>query len=80
MNSTTDFPASDDATCYARPATRGELKEKILDGIPCEVATIAVEMTIVMFHGWLKFTGFTTRPSENEGWTIFEHNKLLSNP
>ena len=31
-----------------------------------------VEITSILIRGWLEFDAFTTRPSENEGWTVFE--------
>jgi hypothetical protein len=58
---------------YARPSTRGELKKMLHDGIPCEVASFVAEMTDIMLRGWLeKFDSFSVRPSENNGWSVFE--------
>lgn len=57
---------------YARPRTRGELVNLLREGISCEVVTSSVEMTVIMLKGWLNFTDFITRPSENKGWTVFE--------
>lgn len=55
-----------------RPKTRGELRDKLKEGVPCEVVTWVTDFTVIMFRDWLNFTAFTTRPSLNEGWTIFE--------
>ena len=60
------------ADSYARPETRGELRDLLAAGTACEVATHVVPMTEIMLIGWLEFTDYTIRPSENEGWTIFE--------
>lgn len=59
---------------WARPATRGELRDKLSDGIVCEVAAHVAEMTVTMLRGWLRFDAFTVRPSDNDGWTLFEPN------
>jgi hypothetical protein len=56
---------------YFRPKTRGELKDKIKEGVECEVASFVVEMNNMLLTGWLDFKDFKTRPSENEGWTIY---------
>lgn len=61
---------------FCRPTTRGELKEKLSVGIPCEVASYAAEMTANLLRGWLEFDEFVTRPSENEGWTVFEYSQF----
>ena len=61
---------------YSRPATRGELRDKIEKGISCEVASYTAEMTTTMLRGWLGCDNFKTYPSENEGWTVFEKGKL----
>jgi len=57
---------------YCRPRTRGELMNKLSDGIDCEVAADVAEMTASMLRGWLEFKEFTVRPSCNKGWMIFE--------
>ena len=57
---------------YFRPKTRGELKEKLRSGIPCEVVSSNVSITSLLLRGWLEFDGFTVRPSENEHWSVFE--------
>jgi len=59
---------------YFRPKTRGELVDKITEGVPCEVATSVVEFTNMCLAYWLGLdsTSFTVRPSENEGWVVYE--------
>ena len=59
---------------WARPATRGELRDKLRNGVACEVAAHVAEMTGMMLRGWLDFDAFTVRPSDNAGWTLFEPN------
>ena len=59
---------------YFRPKTRGELKRQLLSGIACEVVSSNVSITSLLLRGWLEFDGFTVRPSENEGWSVFEPN------
>lgn len=69
---------------YYRPSTRGELCEKLKEGVECETVSYAAEMTSHILKGWLRFDAFTTRPSENEGWTVFEpelttpHNETIA--
>lgn len=86
MNSATQTIDSTDTACravhgtcppsgWARPATRGELRDKLRDGIACEVAAHVAEMTATMLRGWLAFDAFTVCPSDNAGWTLFEPNK-----
>ena len=55
-----------------RPKTRGELWDLMLDGVSCEVVTHNAETTAMLLRGWLATLDFTVRPSENEGWSIFE--------
>lgn len=57
---------------YARPRTRGELWDLLLDGVPCEVVTDNVEITTTLLDGWLATMPYKVRPSENEGWSVFE--------
>jgi hypothetical protein len=64
-------------SCWARPTTRGELRDRIARGETCEVAGHVAEMTAIMLRGWLQFDGFTMRPSANDGWSLFEPNSLL---
>jgi len=54
-----------------RPKTRGELRDLLERGETCEVVTSNVDITRLMLHSWLRFTAFTVRPSENEGWSLF---------
>ena len=63
---------------WARPATRGELRDRLCDGVACEVAAHVAEMTATMLRGWLDFDTFTVRPSDNAGWTLFEPNDNIS--
>ena len=58
-----------------RPKTRGELKECLKKGIPCEVVDHVAEMTSIMLRGWLEFDKFTIVPSETNGWVVFEPKK-----
>ena len=58
-------------TVYARPTTRGELRDKLRDGIACEIVADCAEMTVIMLRGWLEFDAFSVQPSHNAGWTLF---------
>ena len=60
---------------YHRPGARGELRDSLKAGIPCEVVTSVVSFTAEMLSSLMNFSDFTTRPSENTGWTIFESTK-----
>ena len=56
-----------------RPKTRGELLDKLKQGIKCEVVASNEEITSICLDGWLKFAGkYKTYPSENVGWVIYE--------
>jgi len=57
---------------YARPRTRGELRDLLNSGVQCEVVSSVAEITESMLIGWLKTPKFTVRPSENVGWSVFE--------
>uniref|UniRef100_A0A6M3K643 Uncharacterized protein n=1 Tax=viral metagenome TaxID=1070528 RepID=A0A6M3K643_9ZZZZ len=57
---------------YTRPLTRGELRDKLKSGVPCEVASHVAEMTAIVLEGWFEYSDFSVRKSENFGWTIFE--------
>jgi hypothetical protein len=59
-------------TGYARPKTRGELRDLLKDGIPCEVVSSNVSITSALLRGWLDFDSFTFRQSETPGWSVFE--------
>lgn len=61
-----------DSSGYARPRTRGELRDLLNSGTACEVVSSNVMITAQMLQGWLNFTAFSVRPSENEGWSVFE--------
>ncbi len=58
-------------TGYARPKTRGELRNLLAEGIACEVVSSNVSITSTLLR-CLDFNSFTVRPSENAGWSIFE--------
>lgn len=58
-----------------RPRTRGELRDKLQAGVPCEVAAYVASMTDIMLRGWLKFDAFTVCQSPNDGWVIFMPTK-----
>lgn len=47
------------------------MKQKLKEGISCEVASHVVEMTEIMLRGWQEFDQFTIHPSDNAGWTLF---------
>lgn len=56
-----------------RPKTRGELIEKLKQGIKCEVVASNEEITSIALDGWLNFQGkYKTYPSRNVGWVIYE--------
>jgi len=57
---------------YARPKTRGELRDLLKSGVNCEVPTSNVEITSMLLRTWLEFESFTVRLSENSGWSVFE--------
>lgn len=59
-------------TEYIRPKTRGELRDLLKADVACEVVTDVVPMTEILLRGWLQFPYYTVRPSENEGWSVFE--------
>ncbi|MFA5375927.1 MAG: hypothetical protein WC455_09310 [Dehalococcoidia bacterium] len=59
-----------------RPKTRGELRDKLQAGVPCEVAAYVASMTDIMLRGWLRFDAFTVCQSPNDGWAIFMPDKV----
>lgn len=66
-------------TQYDRPKTRGDLKTLLQHGFACEVVSSNAEITNIFLDGWLKMEGYyKTRPSENEGWTVYE--PITKNP
>jgi hypothetical protein len=74
-------PATDctgPSDCWARPGTRGELRDRLACGETCEVVTSNAEITSMILRGWLQFDGFTVRPSGNAGWSLFEPNASLT--
>ena len=56
---------------YLRPKTRGELRDKLKEGVSCEVVSYNAEFTSLLIQGWLEFDNFTMTPSHNVGWTVF---------
>jgi len=67
-----ELPPSAASAGYARPQTRGELRDLLLAGVPCEVVSMVAEITVIMLEGWLGVENIKVRPSRNEGWSIFE--------
>jgi hypothetical protein len=61
-------------SCLVRPATNGELLDRLAAGETCEVEGRAAERTAMILRGCLDFDAFTVRPSDNAGWTLFEPN------
>lgn len=58
---------------FHRPKTRGELLEKLKEGVRCEVVASNMEITNICLDGWLKFEGkYRTLWSPNRGWVIYE--------
>lgn len=58
---------------FHRPKTRGELLEKLKEGVRCEVVATNMEITNFLLDGWLKFEGkYRTLWSPNRGWVIYE--------
>jgi len=58
---------------FHRPKTRGELLEKLKEGVKCEVVASNVEITNIFLDGWLKFEGkYIVYLSPNLGWAIYE--------
>lgn len=65
---------------YYRPSTRGELRDKLLEGVECEVAASASEMTVVMLQNWLNFYGFEVADSPNAGWMLYKPSIIGTEP
>lgn len=59
---------------YLRPRTRGELVRELHAGTPCEVVASNESTTRMLIDGWLRPPPYAVRPSENEGWVVFERN------
>lgn len=57
---------------YDRPRTRGELAKLLKAGKPCEVVSTNSDVTVMLLENWLGIEKVTVRPSENDGWSIFE--------
>ena len=64
-----------DKANFHRPATRGELRDKLSSGETCEVVTSNVTITSIMLRGWLNFDNFIVCPSTNAGWSLFKSIK-----
>ncbi len=62
---------------YCRPKTRGELRDKLKDGITCEVAEYVAESTAILLDGWLNFDDFSINNSDNQGWVLFVPRKSI---
>jgi len=54
-----------------RPTTVGELKDKLEEGVSCEVAEHVSGSTYINLRGWLDYDDFTIDPSDNPGWVTF---------
>ena len=64
---------------YHRPKTRGELKDKLKEGVECEVVTTNASVTMHLL-AWLDLWNdehYTIRQSENEGWSVFVPNGAI---
>ena len=58
---------------FHRPKTRGELLEKLKEGVRCEVVASNMEITNLLLDGCLKFEGkYRNLWSPNIGWVIYE--------
>ena len=66
------YKVEEDSSGYSRPKTRGELLNLLKEGVACEVVSYTASMTAILLKGWLEFSSFTVRPSENIGWSVFE--------
>lgn len=63
----------DSKEVFFRPKTRGELLEKLKEGVRCEVVSSNMEFTNICLDGLLKFEGkYRTLWSPNVGWVIYE--------
>jgi hypothetical protein len=59
---------------YCRPKTRGELRDKLAQGVTCEVVGDNALITSVLLKGWLRFDKFDVKRSKNSGWALFVPN------
>ena len=57
---------------YPRPKTRGELVNKLREGVACEVAATTAEITSIMLKGFLEFSDFKVMGPVNGGWVLFQ--------
>jgi hypothetical protein len=57
---------------YHRPSTRGELVDKLREGVACEIVDSNVSTTNLLIEGHLDPPRYTVRTSENKGWAVYE--------
>lgn len=69
--------ANNNKSTYLRPKTRGKLVKELQNGTPCEVVAHNKKITQILIDNWLKPTSYTVRPSENDGWVVFEKNNMV---
>ena len=63
---------------FFRPKTRGELAQKIIEGIPCEVVSSNREITTMILDGWLGMRNkYYVSLSQNKGWDIYRNTSKL---
>lgn len=55
-----------------RPKTRGELVEKLKEGIECEVEASNEEITTICLKGWLNFHSFEVAFCRDKKWVIYK--------
>lgn len=63
-------------SAYCRPKTRGELRDKLKEGVSCEVVASNAGITVAMLS-WLNYwmtEDYRVRKSENDGWALFVPN------
>lgn len=54
-----------------RPKTYGELRDKLLAGVPCEVAYDNAELVKITMECWFNLTAFKVVGPANGGWVCF---------
>lgn len=72
-------------SAYHRPKTRGEMRNKLKEGVPCEIviSNALVSLSLLRSLDRLKDDGFvidscSVRESENKGYAVFEPNGKMS--
>lgn len=68
--------APESGSAYHRPKTRGELRDKLKEGVLCEVVASNTSITSHML-AWMDFwenIDYSVRSSENNGWDVFVPN------